>query len=471
MDKETIERILELQCEIAKLPKGLISDKTIKGRVYFYHQWSEKGKRHTRYVPESELVPLFEALEKRDMLKKELNDLKWRHFSAKENTKVLPYVLMHLNDEVLDLAFDGTDGTVSEIGRLINAPLLPIGTATSYGKADAGKLKTWWRTRAIPGSRSGIGEVLETLGVSSTALLLTKAYGLSLSDCYWIKPRGSTLSWEQINFFDNSFSEDLGKLLLLGKGDRIVDFSSPDSTSVGNLKKRWKISDGKRFLVKGGSAPYRQEPINEALASVIADHLGLPHVPYDLVFQDGYPYSVCPDFVDGKVEFVPAAALVSLFDKRPNEPTFDFLIRACQRSGITDVRPFLEKMIAFDYLIANEDRHTHNFGFLRDAKTLYWIGPAPLFDNGSSFGFDKLNDEISNNVHIISKPFRSEPEKQLGLLSSSPFSQADLDHIPLLAKRFLEEHINPFMDEVRIRAICKGLQTRIVRYKELFPNE
>ena len=39
-----------------------------------------------------------------------------------------------------------------------------------------------------------------------------------------------------------------------------MDFSSPDNTTDGNLKKRWKTMDGKRCLVKGGSDPFRQQP-------------------------------------------------------------------------------------------------------------------------------------------------------------------------------------------------------------------
>lgn len=38
---------------------------------------------------------------------------------------------------------------------------------------------------------------------------------------------------------------------------------SPDNTSDGWLKKKWTIIDGKRCLIKSGSAPFFQEPLNE----------------------------------------------------------------------------------------------------------------------------------------------------------------------------------------------------------------
>ena len=42
-DKELLEKNAELSAEIATLPKGYISQKNIKGKVYYYHQWSEGG--------------------------------------------------------------------------------------------------------------------------------------------------------------------------------------------------------------------------------------------------------------------------------------------------------------------------------------------------------------------------------------------------------------------------------------------
>ena len=51
-----------------------------------------------------------------------------------------------------------------------------------------------------------------------------------------------------------------GQEVLFGERKKkdALNFSSPDSTSDGNLKKRWKILDGKRCLIKGGSNPFRQ---------------------------------------------------------------------------------------------------------------------------------------------------------------------------------------------------------------------
>ncbi|MCR5348582.1 MAG: excisionase [Bacilli bacterium] len=468
MDRSTLERIAKLTRQIAELPKGYISKKTIHGKVYYYHQWSEMGKTKSVFVPESELESLTEQIALRKRLKDELNDLKWHGASPKTETSKLGYLLMHLDTPVVELSFEERTGVITEVGEAINVDFLPIGTATSYRKVDAPKLKDWWGWRSIPASRSGIKGVLDALNLPTTTALLRKGYGLSLSDCYWAKPINSDLAWKDVNFFDNEFSEDLGELLFAGAKKGTLNLSSPDATSVGNLKKRWKITNGERVLLKGGSAPFRQEPFNEVLASRFCEVLGLEHVPYRLLFIDGYPYCSCPDFVNGHTEFVPAQAILSAYPKEQNESLHSQLLRACSSLGIPNVEPSLSSMIILDFLIANEDRHTNNFGFVRNADTLEWIGMAPLFDNGSSFGFDKLTSEISANQGIVCKPFENKHREQLKLALPNPsIDLKTLDVLPGIAQRFFEEHGGQFVDKERASAICQSLSLRIITLKNL----
>ena len=129
-------------------------------------------------------------------------------------------------------------------------------------------------------------------------MLLVRSFGLSLSDQYWIKPDGTDLEWKRINFFDKAFSDDIGNVLFgLKIREGNFDISSTDNTSDGCLKKRWKIIDGRRCLLKGGSNPFRQQPFNEVIASNIMEKLGIPHIPYTILWDDDMPYSVCEDCV------------------------------------------------------------------------------------------------------------------------------------------------------------------------------
>ena len=180
----------------------------------------------------------------------------------------MTYTLMHKNIRVAELDIDEVTGSLRKVRMDSECSVahLPIGVTVKNGVADRAALNAWWIDRAIPASRSGVRKALETLQLANTQMLLTKCLGLSLSDQYWVKPHGSDILWEQVNFFDNSFSEDIGDVLL-GKAAKAegFDFHSPDNTSDGCLKKRWKIIDGKRCLIKAGSNPYMQQPLTRQL--------------------------------------------------------------------------------------------------------------------------------------------------------------------------------------------------------------
>lgn len=51
------------------------------------------------------------------------------------------------------------------------------------------------------------------VGIASTESLQIMSKGVSPSDSYWIRPEGSDLSWSDVNFYDNDFSEDVGNAL------------------------------------------------------------------------------------------------------------------------------------------------------------------------------------------------------------------------------------------------------------------
>ena len=139
--------------------------------------------------------------------------------------------LMHRRVEVAKLELDDETGIIRKIASVMSAEHVPVGVPVKKGIADRSELNKWWTDRSIPASRSGVREALETLELTDTKILLIRCFGLSLSDQYWIRPEGTGLTWEKINFFDNSFSDDMGDVLF-GKPNKAVDFdfSSPYNT-------------------------------------------------------------------------------------------------------------------------------------------------------------------------------------------------------------------------------------------------
>ena len=378
--------------------------------------------------------------------------------------------LMHKRIRVAELELDDATGFIKKIGEVYESEHLPVGVPIKKGIVDRAALNDWWTERSIPASRSGIRDALETLNIANTKMLLIRCYGLSLSDQYWICPQGVDITWDKINFFDHPFSDDIGDVLFgMNKKNNAFDFSSPDNTSDGNLKKRWKIIDGKRCLVKGGSNPFRQQPFNEVIASGIMERLEIPHIPYKVMWNQGVPYSVCEDFVMADTELIPAWRIMQTQKKENNVSVYQHFILCCKKLGIRDVVPFLDRMIVIDYIIANEDRHFNNFGVLRNAETLEWLGMAPIYDSGSSLGYDKMPAQIYAEREVICKPFKKSHTEQLKLVSSFKWINfTELSDVrELIFGTFSKEGASDYVDGVRAKAICDTTQRRIKNLLEM----
>ena len=68
-------RVAELEQRISNLPAGSITKKTVNGKEYFYHRWTENKKRREKYIPAEEVDSFRKQIERRKGLEKELKVL------------------------------------------------------------------------------------------------------------------------------------------------------------------------------------------------------------------------------------------------------------------------------------------------------------------------------------------------------------------------------------------------------------
>lgn len=78
----------ELERQIAELPPGYISVKTINGKERYYHQWYEGGKQHTKYVRADDYPELRDKVERRRTLQLRLKEMDESNMSRPFRTKV-----------------------------------------------------------------------------------------------------------------------------------------------------------------------------------------------------------------------------------------------------------------------------------------------------------------------------------------------------------------------------------------------
>lgn len=371
---------------------------------------------------------------------------------------------MSKNKKVFDFVYDEEEHFIVNFERNYpeNEDYAPFGLI-KMNEIDKVEFNKWWKNRQIPASRKGFKEVLHNSNVydkDNFDLLDAKAYGLSLSDQYWVKGVEEEISWESINFFDNEFSEDIGKILFNGGKTALnLNLNTPDMTSNGNYEKRWKIIDGERYLLKAGSKIYNQEPFNELIATKLYERLlnKDEYVEYSVIFDDDKAISKCKNFITKDTELVPAWKINEYYEFLDDEDKYTHYIRCLNNLGIKNAETLTDKMIVCDYIIANKDRHFNNFGVIRDVNTLKFIDVAPLFDKGCSLWYDE--NDMYVGEFFLTKPFEEYEKKQLSLVKKLEWlDMSKLEDFPNEVKTILsmdkllsKERINKIVDQIKLR--------------------
>lgn len=302
-------------------------------------------------------------------------------------------ILMNQNKKVL-LAEMDENNIFQKIYEYYNINYAPLHIYNAYNKKEdvLVALNSWFKNRGIPAWRQNIEKLLEKLNVTSPIELLNKAYGLSLSDQYFIKEEGQNLKWEDINFFMNGFQYKDYLDVSINSNSREygtkISLHSPNNTTDGMVKKGWIIDkDNNRVLVKGAYSISGLEPINEWLASQICKRLDLDYCNYTLDIIQEQLVSKCNNFLTKDEEIITASDIMSL-DSNDNVSDYEKYVNILESNGIIDVKKKLSDMYIVDYLMLNTDRHMKNYGIIRNVKTLKWERMTPIFDTGTSLQSD-----------------------------------------------------------------------------------
>lgn len=134
-------------------------------------------------------------------------------------------ILMNKNVEVMTLEYDSISCSFTKIYNLSNMEYAPYIISRSSNDNDAllKRVSRWFLGRGIPSWRDRLDLLLHRLNIIAPNELLNKAFGLSLSDQYWLKPFDTNIKYDDINFFDNGqslninyYSED--ELHVTGEG-------------------------------------------------------------------------------------------------------------------------------------------------------------------------------------------------------------------------------------------------------------
>lgn len=356
--------------------------------------------------------------------------------------KDIPVCLMEISD----------DGVLGRVRRNESAAAhFPLG-----GQMNNMKFHEWWKDRAIPKTRHGAKSALQRLGYSSTNSALVNNLALSLSDCYWIQPRGEGLSWKDTNLFANDFVDTFGEITI--NRDYVIDLRKETkfncATSQGELQKKWCIDkDGRRYMIKGNYGQSYQQSLNEIFATKLHEQQGFTnYTPYSLVQVqvdgniDGLG-CMSYDFCSENIECISAWELLQTIKIKQNESFYYPLKKVCLDLGITeqDFTDFMDYQIMTDYLITNTDRHMNNIAIMRNPDTLEILGFAPIYDSGNSMFYNIPYEKLSH-VKIDDIKTHSFVEREAKLLqyvrnrSLVDVEKAEMD-FEIYEKDVVERHI------------------------------
>ena len=225
-------------------------------------------------------------------------------------------ILMNKNKEVLCSEYDPATGAFLKILDVYNIEYAPYILKSFYIENDINgtsfrtNLSDWFKGRGIPSWRDKLDLLLHRLNITAPSELLDKAFGLSLSDQYWIKPYESDIKYENVNFFDNNFEFAEFMEASLSKNSKTIvkeeSLKTPNNTTDGMLRKAWIIENGTRYLLKGGYKNETLQPFNEVLATEICQRLGFKHVEYTLDTYKDMVVSKCPCFITKDTELITA---------------------------------------------------------------------------------------------------------------------------------------------------------------------
>lgn len=280
------------------------------------------------------------------------------------------YILQHKDNQIAEVRF--TYDGIPEIVKYIDQSLLLPRPACSNND-----FLYWWIDRAIPRSRLYLRDKFPYPNPGTTRVYLLENLGLSLNDCYWVKPKGSSLKWEDVKLYNGKWSS-------LGY--------TPDASTGGILPKKWVEINGRFFLFKGHHPGTLQQFFNEVLATRIHKKQGFDNfVPYKIRRQPGSGEESCCSecFTNEMLEYIPAWDVIGREEMPEDVSVKDLFFSFAEKEGldIQKVQNQIDYMNLTDFLLSNRDRHFFNFGFLRDSDTLKYIGLAPLYDTGNSMGF------------------------------------------------------------------------------------
>lgn len=427
-----MENLYDLINKKNNLPQGRIYKKNIKGKTYFYHQFSNQGKRYSKIIKKEDFDELNKQILERLEIEKQIKEILKngnRDIALSKSARELTGYVMK------------EDKVVAEFnqGNLIsyNEDLCPLIIKRTK------RLEPFLKYRSIDSGRtnSRILKKILNINIKDNNLISLCSYAASISDDYWFKPKHSKLKYKDISFNNDMLFDTSLKGLISIYPNKII--LTPELTTNGSYEKGWKNNNGVWWLYKVGN---KNEIFSELFYSRLFEKLNLPTAHYE---YDG-KYILSKNFAE-KENFEPMVALVG--DDEDYKTIYQELNKINHDIALSYLR-----LCFFDVVLNNVDRHNENCGIMRDKKTGKIVSLAPNYDDNlclisriemlplsTNEGFLKMFVSFIKNNEEIRKAYQ------------------EID-LPSINKDIIEEVLNEINFDVDRKNIVSYI---LLRYKTL----
>ena len=316
--------------------------------------------------------------------------------------------------------------------EIVNDSLVPL-----YLK-NTGNVERWLETRAIDYHRANSRLLKKALRLTEKDDISTviTVNAVTITDSYWIRPLNSDLSYSDVKFDSDYFSN----LALNGTYDsfnRVANSKTsktPELTNIGSFEKCWKLKNGQWWMHKKAN---HEELFSEIFIYKLGTNLGFNMAEY----QRGKNVVKTKDFTNNaSVNFEPAYSF--MIDNEDYIETLNNLKSLCPHAI-----PDYVRMLFLDTICANPDRHTFNFGILREVDTGNIIGLAPNFDNNMALISRGYPKNINSKNDLLIKLFNDLVNYDDSLKKYIPLVSDDIikDTIKSVGMRVKAKYITEFI--------------------------
>lgn len=305
----------------------------------------------------------------------------------------------------------------------------------------------WCASRVLSLDRKYAKEILNSIGVMQAVTDKDRAnislsyHCVSLTDVYWVRKEGESVTFAELNLYDNPLNEAIVELSLKGRQMTVTNQElAPDLSTKGCFPKAWiREKNGFRLLKDGSEDVVKKE----LLASGICQCFDIRQVKYSEYVYNGEMVTQSNLITSKEFSIVSKMA----FDIYACNHDLDTL-EVCKE---IDPETYYGMNI-LDYLTGNTDRHPENWGFLVDNSNNDYVSLYPLMDFNQCFlSYDTLDGARCQTVskrNVSQREAAIEAVQCIGLRQLCEMDMSKFGEMEKEAKMFqrrlkeLKNHVN-----------------------------